>query len=123
MPTAAPTRCLVPGCRRFAEQRGRCAEHYVPWESPSANTRTLSGRQRAAFRSEVLDRSPVCQWPGCTAPASEADHIVPIADGGARTDLANGQALCEPHHDLKTRLENAERNRRRAQARRRDPRR
>ncbi len=31
-----------------------------------------------------------------------ADHIVEIEDGGARLDLANGQALCGSHHTAKT---------------------
>ncbi|QYB01465.1 HNH endonuclease [Rhodococcus sp. USK10] len=37
----------------------------------------------------------------------EADHIVNVADGGAEFDLANGQALCVPHHKRKSAAEAA----------------
>ncbi|ANC31446.1 HNH endonuclease [Isoptericola dokdonensis] len=114
MPTGAPSRCLVHGCRQYAHTRGRCEQHYVPWERPSANTRTLTRHQRRTFSAAVLDRDQVCQAHGCTAPATEADHIVEIADGGSGTDPANGQGLCHEHHQHKTQLA-----RRARQARRR----
>lgn len=37
----------------------------------------------------------------------EADHIVNVAAGGAELDLDNGQALCVPCHDVKSRAEAA----------------
>lgn len=61
--------------------------------------------EHAAWRREVIRRSGgVCQWPGCAKPAGRlfADHIVELRDGGAATDLANGQALCGAHHSAKT---------------------
>lgn len=33
---------------------------------------------------------------------AQADHIVPIAQGGARYDLVNGQCLCIACHARKT---------------------
>lgn len=112
-PYAAPSRCLVTGCRQYATQRGRCDDHYVPWERPSANTRTLTRWERQRFHDAVLTRDPVCQWPGCSAAATEADHIVEVADGGSGTDPANGQGLCHEHHELKTAQVRALRARRR----------
>jgi len=50
----------------------------------------------------VLEPPPVCQWQGCTAPATDVDHIVEIADGGAFLDEGNVQALCRLHHERKT---------------------
>jgi hypothetical protein len=44
----------------------------------------------------------------------EADHIVPVAEGGGESDLTNFQTLCTPCHARKTK----EQERRAAQARR-----
>ena len=38
--------------------------------------------------------------------ANHADHIVPIADGGERYDLANGACRCSACHARKTLREN-----------------
>lgn len=37
----------------------------------------------------------------CGAEATEADHVVPIAEGGAN-DLSNGRAICAPCHTEKS---------------------
>lgn len=114
MPTAAPTRCLVSGCAAYAVARGRCADHYVPWEQRSRRNENIDHRRAARWRRDVMRRDDLCT---CGAPATEADHIIPVADGGARYDVANGQGLCSPCHARKTRDENAERNRARTRAR------
>lgn len=36
----------------------------------------------------------VCRW--CGARATQADHLVPLAEGGDRLDLANLVASCGP---------------------------
>lgn len=51
------------------------------------------------WRLAVLDRDGwQCRirGPRCLGAATEADHIVDVADGGARLDLANGRAACKP---------------------------
>lgn len=100
MPYAAPTRCTTTGCTQYAVTRGKCHDHRPVWETPSANSRALTGAQRAKFKRQVLRREPNCRQ--CGQPATEADHIIPIAEGGATTDISNGQALCEPCHEAKT---------------------
>ena len=113
MPTSPPSRCLVTGCSEWAYRRGRCTDHYTPWEQTSQHGRRITRQQRERFRTAVLRRDPTCR--GCgERPSTEADHIIPVADGGALHDAANGQGLCAPCHDAKTRAENAARNRRRA---------
>lgn len=57
------------------------------------------------WRRLILARDPLCQR--CLAknlvvPATVADHIIPLRHGGARFDLANGQALCRACHAVKT---------------------
>ena len=54
-------------------------------------------------RRVVLRSSPRCVV--CGAPATEADHIVPVADGGAMLALDNLQALCQRCHAEKTAAE------------------
>ncbi|WP_415171600.1 HNH endonuclease [Nocardioides sp.] len=93
-------------------KRGRCADHYIPWEQRSQHGQTISRRDREAFSRAVLRRDPICRCCGIAA-ATEADHVIPIADGGAH-HIDNGQGLCVPCHDAKTRRENAARNRARA---------
>lgn len=96
MPSRAPSRCTL--CSAIATSRGRCADHQrVAWENPSANTRTLTRRERQEFHDAVLEADDyTCRR--CGGPATQADHIIPIADGGAH-DLSNGRALCDQCHD------------------------
>jgi 5-methylcytosine-specific restriction endonuclease McrA len=39
---------------------------------------------------------------------AQADHVVPVSQGGARYDVANGQTLCRSCHGRKTRREQGE---------------
>lgn len=41
----------------------------------------------------------------CSGMAVEADHVVPIAEGGSELDPTNGQAACRPCHAMKTQAE------------------
>jgi 5-methylcytosine-specific restriction endonuclease McrA len=46
-------------------------------------------------RAAVLDRDGYrCRW--CGRPANTVDHVVALADGGARLDPANLVAACRP---------------------------
>jgi len=113
MPTARPERCPAPGCHALTTEHGRCPDHQrKPWENPSANTRTLTRADRRRFHDAVLTRDPRCVCTGqcgtthhspCGAPSTEADHIVPIAHGGAHTDPTNGRGLCHHCHQGITR--------------------
>lgn len=89
-------------------------------------TGSWSGHRRsfpAATRRQILDRDHhACQlhYPGCTGTATEADHIVPHAEGG--TDHPdNGQAVCPTCHTTKTRREQARGRARRPTRRRPEP--
>lgn len=102
MPTAPPARCTDPDCGALAVNRGRCAEHQrKAWANRSRNTDALTGAERARFRAAVLARDPVCRVCG-VAPATEADHIIPVAQGGALLDFTTGQGLCAADHLAKT---------------------
>ena len=56
-----------------------------------------TGRTWATLRAQVLaDAGHRCQigMPGCTGNATQADHIVPIAQGGPRLARENLRAAC-----------------------------
>ena len=77
---------------------------------------TSGGRSRTdtaearAWREAVLDRcGRQCEIRGsrCAGRATQADHIVPVAEGGGEYDLDNGQGACDPCHAEKTHAEAA----------------
>jgi len=105
VPTALPSRCTEPGCGRIATQRGRCDEHKrKAWANRSRNTAELTGAQRQRFHAAVFrahgDRCAVCG-----EAATDADHVVPVAAGGSRDPVSNGQPLCREHHEAKSMAE------------------
>jgi 5-methylcytosine-specific restriction protein A len=77
-----------------------------PWkhESESRHKRGY-GRQHVRLRTQLLKREPLCRLclaKGRVTPATIADHIVPIAKGGAIHDIENMQPLCAPCHQDKS---------------------
>lgn len=88
-----------------APGRTYCAQHQpIGWGAhPSANHQAHTRNERRAFRDAVLAREPRCRV--CGAPATEADHIIPVSRGGNNDPDTNGQGLCAKHHDQKTRAE------------------
>lgn len=54
------------------------------------------------FRAAVLQERPRCQVAGCPRASCHVDHIRSLRKGGAPFDQANTQALCHPHHSVKT---------------------
>ena len=70
-------------------------------------TTKASGGRWQALRKQALERDGYrCQQ--CGKPGRlEADHVIPLMDGGAAWDPDNIQALCVSCHLQKTRLERA----------------
>lgn len=62
------------------------------------------GAKWRRLRRMVLRRQPMCQHPGCSELATEADHILAVANGGDNS-FENLQGLCKSHHSRKTALE------------------
>lgn len=56
------------------------------------------------LRKMKLTRDPVCETVDCGRPASEVDHVLPLAKGG-ENDWENLQSLCHPCHSRKTATE------------------
>ena len=77
---------------------------------PNAAARGYCDKAHRAWRQAVLTRDAwTCKDCGrvCSGyKEAHADHIVPIAFGGERYDLANGQTLCHACHGRKTLKDN-----------------
>jgi 5-methylcytosine-specific restriction enzyme A len=107
--------CTVPGCRTLVPsgKNGRCYVHRPPpWERREPPPDRVRGRELQRRRRIVFDREPrcvVCLAAGHARAATELDHIVPLAEGGA-DDYTNLQGLCHDCHERKTAAE-AERGR------------
>jgi len=117
MPSAALTPCTVPGCPALlirGSRRGRCATHRR--ERERAREQTRPDRDRfydtqgwRRFRKWFLARHPLCEM-GCnaegrTTAATDVDHIVSLAQGGAPLDESNVRAACHPCHSRHTATE------------------
>jgi hypothetical protein len=120
-----PTRqCLTDGCRELVPwPNSRCAQHGSKsgWAKyklrrPVQSAYYASPHWRAR-RAQQLREHPYCQWPGCLAPASHADHILPLAAGASVEGRL--QSLCVEHHKAKT-LADSHEGMKRAAARRRN---
>jgi len=95
----------VGGCpAEAAPGSSRCARHRsAPWagrESPSARG---YDRKWERLRRWFLNRNPFCA--DCGGPAEEVHHKVALAEGGARLDEGNLEALCKGCHSRRTRRE------------------
>lgn len=56
----------------------------------------------ANTRRAIIERARgICQYPECTYPGSQVDHIVNLASGGTH-DPDNLWLLCDWHHKRKT---------------------
>lgn len=85
--------CAAPSCHqlvliRSRTDRPRCPEHRYP-------EKVIRGRMKAEAAAVVRGRACVL----CGAPASEADHVVPLSQGGDPWAMV---PLCRPCHVAKT---------------------
>jgi len=75
---------------------------------PNAAARGYCDKSHRRWRQAVLTRDAwACVDCGRVDSANHADHIVPIAQGGERYDLANGACRCSACHARKTIRERA----------------
>ena len=77
------------------------------------STPRLRGRAAVDRRAAWLSSHPLCvecEKVGRVMAATVPDHIIPLWKGGPDNE-GNLQSLCQPHHDIKTASEAAERAR------------
>jgi 5-methylcytosine-specific restriction protein A len=101
MPTRPPKPCAQPGCPALTHARF-CPAHQRDRERErgSAAARGYDADWRR-FRAWFLARHPICdEGP---EPATEVDHIVPIADAPElRFVESNCRPKCKSHHSART---------------------
>jgi 5-methylcytosine-specific restriction protein A len=101
--------CLAPRCPNQIEGRrvAYCPEHTrveSHWDRRKQD-RPSSGWEWGSIRKKVLRRDAnLCQVPGCSAHATEVDHIIPRHQGGT-DELTNLRAMCSDHHRTKSEQE------------------
>ena len=78
---------------------------------PNAAAQGYCDKRHRAWRQAVLIRDAwQCRDCGricANKREAQADHILPIAQGGERYAIDNGQCLCHSYHSRKTRRENS----------------
>jgi 5-methylcytosine-specific restriction enzyme A len=125
MPTAPPSRCSKLDCNELATKRGRCGDHQPSgWTERRRPQDDRTDRDRLGISTHewmklagqvMKEHRGVCHVCG-RAGADQVDHIVPLLEGGAKTDPSNLAPIhAEPCHRIKTAAELA-RARRRAAA-------
>jgi 5-methylcytosine-specific restriction protein A len=111
MPKSPPRPCTKPGCGRLVHDgSGRCEAHPKPaWSKPETATKRTTGRKLQTMRAQLFTANPLCvmcEAEGRVTEATQRDHIVPLAEGGA-DDESNVQGLCRECHDIKSKEESA----------------
>lgn len=120
MPSRAPTACRRPGCAGVV-RGGMCSrcgpvrrdDAQYDERRGTAAQRGYDGLWQRARRVKLAEQ-PLCEEclrQGRVRAAALVDHIVPMADGGARLDPENWQSLCEECHATKTVRDLAQRRR------------
>ena len=109
MPQAAPRPCTYPGCGALVRDgSGRCAQHPAPtWTKRPDSPKRITGRKLQRARRRLFEREPLCvecRKRGIVRLATQRDHEIPVAEGGA-DDESNEQGLCDDCHAEKSRAE------------------
>ncbi len=105
--------CSYPLCSELVEN-GYCPEHanestahqYGQARRDDPQRMQTNSTRWLKLRRIVLARDPVCRICG-NAASTDADHVVPIREGGAKWSLDNLQGACHVCHSKKTRREEA----------------
>ena len=85
-----------------------------PWDHKKTAEQRGYGREYRRLRAELLKREPLCRYclqkrtPVCT-PATQVDHILSIAKGGAAHDIDNLAPCCFECHSAKSAREKGHR--------------
>lgn len=113
MPTKAKRGCSYPGCTALVATGSRCPQHQrqadqqrnqqIDAKRGTPAQRGYDSRWRR-IRMMQLRQHPLCvecARQGLTVPATDVDHIQPLAEGGTHA-FDNLQSLCHSCHSKKT---------------------
>ena len=95
--------CRTPGCPELVPY-GHCRKHRR--ERDGTPERRQDKRFYGAsywrdLRASYLEAHQICSEPDCTAPSTQADHVMPRKAGGADA-WHNLRAYCASHHSART---------------------
>lgn len=100
MPTSSKRR-ICNRCRTIVE--GKCPTCDTGWVArPPQSWSGGSDRRWRKVRAEQLRDFPWCQWPGCTEPADQVDHVDGTDYETERYDKSKLRSLCTDHHRYRT---------------------
>jgi 5-methylcytosine-specific restriction protein A len=91
-------------------------EERKPWNHRLSSKDRGYGREYRKVRAQLMQQEPlcrICKDKGRTTLANVADHIVPLAKGGAAHDINNLQPLCNDCHRDKSNADKGHRVKRR----------
>jgi 5-methylcytosine-specific restriction enzyme A len=104
------TRCVHPGCRQPADNKGRCVKH-----AEQAKAERLARYQSDPFyktaawkavrdqRRELNRLCQECEQQGRVTAMWAVDHILPRSTHPElELELENTRSLCESHHNART---------------------
>jgi len=104
--------CGALNCQQHTEQARR--QQFDSDRSREAERSIYKTAQWQRTRAFILARDPLCRIAivclrkfGRAMPSTEAEHIIPVRDGGAIYDPSNLQGACKPCHSRKTALEDS----------------
>src|SRR5215472_18401164 len=106
MPHRAKQVCRAPGCGALCDG-SYCAAHSRQAPARGSPSKRGYGRRHERWRTMILARDPLCKIAVLcdgTALSTEADHIIPLSEGGTWA-MDNGQGACHRCHSHKTVLE------------------
>ena len=87
------------------EQREHERRKAIDEQRPGSAARGYDAAWRK-LRAVYLRQHPVCAMPRCGAMATDVDHVESIRDRpDLRLEWGNLKALCGPHHDRRTALD------------------
>lgn len=97
--------CAEPGCAElcagtYCEQHARPERKRAP-DNRAGSTARGYGYEWQKIRAAFLKAYPWCMAAGCTKPATDVDHVKPLAKGGT-SDWENLASYCHSHHSKKT---------------------
>ncbi len=113
MPYAPPRVCSWRGCSVVAVSGSLCPRHAAERAEQQRSTAAAFDKDRGsaasrgygarwrALREAFLRKHPLCSHCKDPTPATDVDHIVPLARGGTN-DWSNLQPLCHACHSRKT---------------------
>jgi 5-methylcytosine-specific restriction protein A len=88
-----------------------------PWDHNGRSSKDRGyGREHRKLRAQLLAQEPLCRMcaaKGKVRAATIADHITPIAKGGAVHDINNLQPVCPECHQDKSNADKGHRVKRR----------